>query len=232
MTEVSDTNEHAGRKRNINPTRHGACFECGAVGKVHDHHVVPEVRGGTRTIPLCEEHHSLVHFDNALHYKVLMAEGTKKWIAAGRPRKRRDRKPLQEHIASLDMVAIHLEWTAEGKPPLRALAEKYSADKLLFSKAFREFDAKNSGIYAPPPEGTLVERLVNQLKALPESHHWKLLEWMNESSALPSPQWVERMEQAATAGVLPARIAVAIDSRKRKNHIFSEKVRREAISWR
>jgi len=31
-----------------------ACFECGKPAE-HDHHVVPVVRGGTRTVPLCSE---------------------------------------------------------------------------------------------------------------------------------------------------------------------------------
>ena len=39
------------------------CFECGAEAK-HDHHVVPRVLGGTKTLPLCERCHSLVHGRN------------------------------------------------------------------------------------------------------------------------------------------------------------------------
>lgn len=37
------------------------CFECGASGGLHDHHVVPESRGGTETIPLCHECHGKAH---------------------------------------------------------------------------------------------------------------------------------------------------------------------------
>lgn len=36
------------------------CFECDAKAD-HAHHVVPHSRGGTRTIPLCEPCHGLVH---------------------------------------------------------------------------------------------------------------------------------------------------------------------------
>lgn len=36
------------------------CFECGKPAH-HDHHVVPRSRGGTRTVPLCERCHGLVH---------------------------------------------------------------------------------------------------------------------------------------------------------------------------
>lgn len=37
------------------------CFECGEVSNLHDHHVVPRSRGGTRTVPLCEGCHSKAH---------------------------------------------------------------------------------------------------------------------------------------------------------------------------
>lgn len=39
----------------------GVCWECGALGSVHEHHPVPRYRGGTRTIPLCEACHGLAH---------------------------------------------------------------------------------------------------------------------------------------------------------------------------
>ena len=37
------------------------CFECEAVGPLHDHHVVPRSRGGTKTVPLCERCHGMAH---------------------------------------------------------------------------------------------------------------------------------------------------------------------------
>lgn len=37
------------------------CFECGEVRGLHNHHVVPRSLGGTKTIPLCERCHGLVH---------------------------------------------------------------------------------------------------------------------------------------------------------------------------
>lgn len=37
------------------------CWECMAIGPVHDHHVVPKSRGGTRTVPLCEDCHGRAH---------------------------------------------------------------------------------------------------------------------------------------------------------------------------
>lgn len=37
------------------------CFECGEIGNMHDHHVVPRSRGGTSTVPLCDECHGKTH---------------------------------------------------------------------------------------------------------------------------------------------------------------------------
>jgi hypothetical protein len=39
----------------------GVCFECDTAGPVHHHHVVPQSRGGTKTVPLCEACHGKAH---------------------------------------------------------------------------------------------------------------------------------------------------------------------------
>jgi len=38
-----------------------SCFECGATESLHDHHVVPRSRGGTKTVPLCHACHARAH---------------------------------------------------------------------------------------------------------------------------------------------------------------------------
>jgi hypothetical protein len=38
----------------------GPCFECGKPA-AHDHHVVPRILGGTKTVPLCLECHGKIH---------------------------------------------------------------------------------------------------------------------------------------------------------------------------
>lgn len=40
-----------------------SCFECGGKSEV-SHHVVPESRGGTRTVSLCGRCHGLAHHEN------------------------------------------------------------------------------------------------------------------------------------------------------------------------
>ncbi|MDZ7703141.1 MAG: hypothetical protein U5L04_01485 [Trueperaceae bacterium] len=37
------------------------CFECGSTDNLHEHHVVPQGRGGTATVPLCHKCHALAH---------------------------------------------------------------------------------------------------------------------------------------------------------------------------
>lgn len=52
-----------------------ACFECGLIGKIHNHHVVPRVLGGTKTIPLCEGCHGKVHGRDMTGHRRLIREG-------------------------------------------------------------------------------------------------------------------------------------------------------------
>ena len=55
------------------------CFECGCDENIHDHHVVPKSKGGTKTIPLCGPCHGLVHGKNfGLEWKRLQMEGIRK----------------------------------------------------------------------------------------------------------------------------------------------------------
>lgn len=48
------------------------CFECGRPAK-HNHHVVPESQGGTRTVPLCVLCHSKVHGRSLTHASMIKA---------------------------------------------------------------------------------------------------------------------------------------------------------------
>jgi len=37
------------------------CFECGSGNNIVHHHIVPRSKGGTKTLPLCQECHDKVH---------------------------------------------------------------------------------------------------------------------------------------------------------------------------
>jgi len=59
------------------------CFECGAEAE-YDHHVVPRIRGGTKTVPLCGVCHALVHErDKPMSTSQLTKEGQAKAKARG-----------------------------------------------------------------------------------------------------------------------------------------------------
>ena len=53
------------------------CFECGAAAE-HQHHVVPRVKKGTATVPLCIECHAKVHNTNSMTKSYLSKLGLMK----------------------------------------------------------------------------------------------------------------------------------------------------------
>mgnify|MGYP003668883930 CR=1 FL=1 len=62
-----------------------ACFECDNTSDIHDHHVIPLSRGGTRTIPLCGKCHAMAHHrDKNMSTSALTKEGMKKVRSSGR----------------------------------------------------------------------------------------------------------------------------------------------------
>ncbi len=54
------------------------CFECGEDKDIHYHHVVPETKGGTMTIPLCPLCHGKVHGRDFMRIKELQRVGIEK----------------------------------------------------------------------------------------------------------------------------------------------------------
>ena len=60
------------------------CFECGSAESIHYHHVVPEVKGGKGTIPLCYICHGKVHDRDFKNYKELQMIGIQKAKAEGK----------------------------------------------------------------------------------------------------------------------------------------------------
>jgi hypothetical protein len=62
------------------------CFECGRPAR-HNHHVVPQALGGTKTVPLCHRCHGLVHDVDFLHLSELQKAARKKngWRGGRKP---------------------------------------------------------------------------------------------------------------------------------------------------
>ena len=59
------------------------CFECDQ-GADHEHHVVPRILGGTKTVPLCEKHHGLIHDLKMVNHSKLVSTGMAKKKASGK----------------------------------------------------------------------------------------------------------------------------------------------------
>ena len=59
------------------------CFECGYAGELHQHHVIPQILGGTKTIPLCTPCHSKVHSKDLTKFSRLAKIGRKKAMERG-----------------------------------------------------------------------------------------------------------------------------------------------------
>ena len=89
-----------GTRRNIK-----ACFECGHVGNIHEHHVVPKVLGGTKTIPLCETCHGKVHDRDIVSHRRLVRAG----LAKARERGRTLGRPVGSTMDTADLLAKHAD---------------------------------------------------------------------------------------------------------------------------
>lgn len=59
------------------------CFECGEPAD-HEHHVIPRVLGGTKTVALCEWHHGMVHDRSMVGHRRLVREGLDRARRAGK----------------------------------------------------------------------------------------------------------------------------------------------------
>ncbi len=99
-----------------------SCFECDQPA-AHQHHVVPRLRGGTRTVHLCEQCHGLVHDLNYVGHRALVIEGQKK--AQGHKQRFGEVPKMdprtREHILNLHFSGLRFgeiaEWlNREGVP--------------------------------------------------------------------------------------------------------------------
>lgn len=63
------------------------CFECDSTENIHNHHIIPKILGGTKTIPLCVLCHGKVHDKDILKMSNLSKIArNKKRFKTGRPK--------------------------------------------------------------------------------------------------------------------------------------------------
>ena len=115
------------------------CFECDKTEdniEIHDHHVVPKSRGGTKTVSLCYICHALVHNKKAVSsgYLIRQAhnERRRKNLVCGHPPYGYSRGENDELVANPEEQVVwdlvqQLRQAPYGKKsghPWRAVAEK------------------------------------------------------------------------------------------------------------
>lgn len=123
------------------------CFECDSPGPLHQHHVIPRSRGGTRTVPLCEDCHGVVHGKDlrisALTSAALRRMRDQGLYTGGRVpygwRLTDDGELVEDHGEQLVIAAVR-EYRAEGLS-LRATAARL-ADRGLMPRSGRNWSAK------------------------------------------------------------------------------------------
>ncbi len=114
------------------------CWECNGLGSLHDHHVVPRSRGGTRTVPLCQDCHGKAHHRNK---RMSTSELTRDALAYKKEQGQRvgsipygytvaaDGRTLVEDQAERRAIELIQALRAEGMS-LRAIAARLEAEGL------------------------------------------------------------------------------------------------------
>lgn len=112
------------------------CWECDAIGDVHEHHPVPRSRGGTRTIPLCESCHGKAHHrDKAMGTIALTRAALAQKKASGERtgavpvgcRVAADGRTLEMDTAEAEIVAAVVKLRAAGLSIRAIAAELFAA---------------------------------------------------------------------------------------------------------
>jgi len=76
--EIKKAKKRINRWKKSKLIRKDICFECGNSEEIHYHHVVPDVLGGSQTIPLCTICHGKVHDRKFVDISFLVKEGLRK----------------------------------------------------------------------------------------------------------------------------------------------------------
>lgn len=107
------------------------CFECDEKAH-HAHHVVPLVRGGKKTIPLCTDCHEKVHDLNFEDHSRLTKEGIERARAAGvklgRPK---------ANVCETTMMLL------SSKLPIRKVAEIMGVSERTIKRRKRRYKLAN-----------------------------------------------------------------------------------------
>ena len=151
------------------------CFECDATENLHHHHVVPRSLGGTKTIPLCERCHSLVHSKDftstgALTSKAMQKKKAKGLYTGGSVpfgfKLGDDGETLVPNPAEVDIILCAQELRRDGHS-LRGISAKL-AERGMVNRQGAPFDSKvvRSTLLAAKPESMSIRELEAELTEL------------------------------------------------------------------
>lgn len=139
------------------------CFECGSADNLHQHHVVPRSRGGTKTVDLCYHCHAKAHgkkgnFDvSTLTKEALAAKKAQGEYTGGDPpfgfTVAADGVTLEEDDAEQAVIAAVLKYREEGLS-LRKISKRLET---------RGFQTRRGGKFWP----TSINRIIHMNKENP-----------------------------------------------------------------
>ena len=161
------------------------CFECDATENLHHHHVVPRSLGGTKTIPLCERCHGLVHSKDftstsALTSKAMQKKKAKGLYTGGRApfgfKLGDDGETLVPNSAEVEIILCAQELRRDGHS-LRGISAKL-AERGMLTRNGRMFDYKAiPAMLAAKPESMSLRELEVALAELTELRVAKPKRW-------------------------------------------------------
>jgi hypothetical protein len=109
------------------------CFECDSTENIHYHHILPEIRGGKKTIPLCVICHGLVHDRNFDHYRELQRIGIERAKLEGKFTGRKpDSKETVETFLNKVKVKMIIELLNDGYGPRHIMRAAKCGPNLVY----------------------------------------------------------------------------------------------------
>ena len=161
------------------------CFECDATENLHHHHVVPRSLGGTKTIPLCERCHGLVHSKDftstsALTSKAMQKKKAKGLYTGGRApfgfKLGDDGETLVPNSAEVEIILCAQELRRDGHS-LRGISAKL-AERGMLTRNGRMFDYKAiPAMLAAKPESMSSREIKAELAELTKLRVVKPKKW-------------------------------------------------------
>ena len=146
------------------------CFECETTEDLHEHHVVPKSKGGTKTITLCHQCHMKAHGRDGkgLHHSRLVQEGLnrakERGVKLGNPNLKKVRK--KAHKARKEQgdetAKQYIEKIEEAKKSIQSQGKKPSLQRIADWLNAQEITTPKGGKWYP----TSVKNIVDRAKEL------------------------------------------------------------------